>query len=141
MRREGDPVLLGVGIDLVEIERIARMMENNEPFVDRLLTENEKKRWLQIRRKQRKAEWTAGRFAAKEAFFKALGTGVGGAMGMQDIEIVSTASGKPELLLSPSIRAFLQQPVWCHLSITHTGQTAGAVVIIESRGQSDEIME
>lgn len=115
-------MIIGIGIDIVEIERIERLRTKQERFPARILTTKE----LQIYdtlSERRKNEFLAGRFAAKEAYAKARGTGIGSALSFLDIEIVSDKLGKP-YIASPEFG----KP---HLSITHTREYAAAQVVIE----------
>ena len=67
----------GIGIDLIEIERIRKVLYKQPKLVDRVLTENEKLKFEKFTHEKRKIEFLAGRFVVKEAFSKALGTGLG----------------------------------------------------------------
>lgn len=119
-------------MDLVEISRIEALLHRNEgKAVQRLLTSNEAALMSAFDNDRRKAEWVAGRFAAKEAFAKAIGTGIGGEISMQDIEIMPDRFGKPGVILSHAAERKVGFPFQCHISITHTASTAGAVIIIE----------
>ena len=70
-------MISGIGIDIVELSRIRRIYLRQQKFVDRILTVNEKEIFYNLT-EDRKTEYLAGRFAAKEAFSKAIGTGLGG---------------------------------------------------------------
>ena len=126
-------MILGVGMDMTEIDRIQELLNKPtvEQFLQRVLTPAE--RVLAEKRKARLAEYVAGRFAAKEAVAKALGTGIGAVVGFQDIEIVHDDRGKPACLLHQDalVRAGLEPTVRFHLSITHTDHTAAAFVVAE----------
>lgn len=115
-------MISGIGIDIVEIKRISHLMERQPRFAERVLTSFEKETYDQLTKK-RQVEYLAGRFAAKEAFAKALGTGIGKALSFQDIEIQTDEHGKP----------FITKPFQkgVHLSITHSQQFAVAQVVIE----------
>lgn len=113
-------MIKGIGCDLVKIERIKKASLNN--FIERILSEKEKKALSCISNDKRKYEFLAGRFAAKEAFSKALGTGIG-EIGFKDIEVLNDENGKPYI-------NFLNFKT--HLSITHTEEYALAFVVIES---------
>jgi holo-[acyl-carrier protein] synthase len=124
-------MILGIGIDIIEIERIAKLAATNA-FADRILTAREKE--LLPKEERRRAEYLAGRFAAKEAASKALGTGIGKSVSFQDMEIAAEASGKPRLYIHADVisRVFPDAPnVSCHVSISHSLQYAVAQVIIE----------
>lgn len=115
-------MISGIGIDIVELKRIEAIMERQEKFVSRVLTESEKEK-IETLSGKRKAEFLAGRFAAKEAFSKAFGTGIGKELSFLDIEISSDERGKP----------FIKKPFneGVHLSISHSAEYAVAQVIIE----------
>ncbi|MFZ3590200.1 holo-ACP synthase [Bacillus sp. DJP31] len=116
-------MIKGIGIDIIEIHRVEDLAARMPKFVQRILTEREIKKyeWLQGKRK---AEYLAGRFAAKEAFSKAMGTGIGKGLQFTDIEIVQDPLGKP----------FFSKPFTegTYLSISHSKEYAVAQVIIES---------
>jgi holo-[acyl-carrier protein] synthase len=116
-------MIQGIGIDIIELERIQKMIERHPKFIDRILTANEKKIYEKLEGK-RKVEFAAGRFAAKEAFSKALGTGIGKSLSFLDIEVATDDHGKP----------YINKPFKdrVHLSISHSNQFAVAQVIIES---------
>mgnify|MGYP001455797397 FL=1 len=119
-------MIVGIGIDIVELERIQSLLERNRKFLDRILTPREREQFDQLA-PARQVEFLAGRFAAKEAYAKALGTGIGRHVSFQDIEIVSDEYGKP------SIAACRDGEV-IHLSISHSRDYAIAQVIIERFG-------
>jgi len=119
--RRGVEMIKGIGIDIIELERIKNLMKN-ERFKKRILTKNELQQYEALTEK-RKVEFLAGRFAAKEAYAKAYGTGIGEQLSFQDIEIQNNDKGKP------MIRKPLNHKV--HLSISHSQDFAVAQVIIE----------
>lgn len=91
--------LIGHGIDLVEIDRIARLMERHgDRFLERVYTVIE--RDYCMAQTKRHLEHLAGRFAAKEAALKALGTGLSGGIQWTDVQVRREASGQPVLELS-----------------------------------------
>lgn len=115
-------MIIGIGLDLIEIDRIEKVVRKHPKFADRVLTPFEKQTYEQLSDK-RKIEFLAGRFAAKEAYAKARGTGIGGKLSWQDIEITSE-HGKPHIICASSDETV-------HLTITHTKYYALAQVIIE----------
>ncbi|MGG1629423.1 holo-ACP synthase [Rossellomorea sp. NRS-1567] len=115
-------MIKGIGLDIVETVRIQRMIERQPKFVKRILTAKEEDAFYTLS-EQRKIEFAAGRFAAKEAFSKANGTGIGTALSFQDIEISKDPNGKPYFSKPEGANA--------HLSITHSREFAAAQVIIE----------
>ncbi|MGA8164293.1 MAG: holo-ACP synthase [Waddliaceae bacterium] len=116
----------GVGTDIIEIQRIERVIDKHgEKFLNRLFTEKEQSYCL---RHQLASQHFAGRFAAKEAVAKALGTGISGGIRWLDIEIDNDANGKPQVTLSPSACGGNQHPRFL-LSISHSKHYATAVAI------------
>ncbi|WP_075980479.1 holo-ACP synthase [Bacillus massilinigeriensis] len=115
-------MITGIGIDIVEIERIQLLLDRQNKFIDRILTDKEKKEF-ELFSGRRRLEFFAGRFAAKEAFSKAFGTGIGESLSFLDIEITKEANG----------RVFITKPFneGVHLSISHSEQYAIAQVVIE----------
>lgn len=126
-------MIVGIGIDLVEIERMTHILSRKEGsrFLDRILTPKERERATGALRRQ--AEYAAGRFAAKEAVSKALGCGIGKYVGLQDIEVLPDEQGKPHCTLSDQSRQRLQlgEDIRIHISITHSEATAAAYAIVE----------
>ena len=123
-------MIIGLGLDVTELPRIARMYEKyGDVFLKKLLTPNE-----QAHVPSAPVPFLAGRFAAKEAAVKALGTGFAQGVGMHDVEILSLASGRPELFLhgEAAAKARAMNVQKTHVSISHERDMAGAVVILES---------
>lgn len=116
-------MIIGTGIDIVELKRIELAM-NNYRFIKRILTDKEQLFFNDLSNR-RKIEFLAGRFAAKEAFAKAIGTGFGKQLSWQDIEITPDHYGKP-ILVSILAKGKV------HLSISHSKEYAVANVIIEN---------
>jgi holo-[acyl-carrier protein] synthase len=116
---------LRVGVDLVEVERIAELLaQYGERFRGRVFTAGE------LSACGNRPERLAARFAAKEAVSKALGTGIG-QVRWRDIEIVSGPAGRPELVLSGAaaeLAAELQLRLWA-VSLSHAGGQAIAFVV------------
>ena len=122
-------MICGLGIDVVELDRIeAALARFGDRFTARILTPAERAVLPAIALAR-----TAGLFAAKEAAAKALGTGFAQGITFHTLEILSDAAGRPSLTLSgPALTraAALGATSW-HLSITHSRDTAAAVVILE----------
>ncbi len=124
-------MILGVGTDIVEIARIARSIERRgERFTKRIYTETES---AYCSRFKRAAEHYAGRWAAKEAASKALGTGIFGSIRFRDIEITNDERGKPLLEFSGGAAELASGmgATRLHVSIAHSDSHATAVVVIE----------
>ncbi|MTH55172.1 holo-[acyl-carrier-protein] synthase [Bacillus mangrovi] len=118
-------MIAGIGMDIVEIKRIRRLEERQPRFPDRILGELE----LAVYEKLaglRKTEFLAGRFACKEAFAKATGLGIGGALSFHDFQVVKGSNGAPEVIAT----GFEKMKI--HVSITHTKEYAAAQIIMES---------
>ncbi len=115
-------MIKGIGLDIAEIPRIKKAMERSEKFGQRILSERELHIFNQLS-ELRKTEFLAGRFAAKEAFSKARGTGIGKGCEFRQIEVLKDESGKPILLFNGEL-------VSGHVSITHTKEYAAAQVIL-----------
>ncbi len=124
-------MLVGTGIDLVEIERIARSIERyGDRFLARVITPAE---IVYCRRKRAFAESFAARFAAKEAGAKALGTGIQHGVTWTELEVRRLPGQRPTLHLSGRARAIAESLGVRHisLSITHTASLAMASVALE----------
>jgi len=124
-------MISGIGVDTVAIERFQRFVdEGNTALLQRIFTEQE--RAFCSARKNCAASYSA-RFAAKEAFLKALGTGLRDGISWHDIEVAHDSLGKPELILSGrAIELFLQQGLCsAFLSLSHDGGAAVAMVVLE----------
>lgn len=128
----GGVLIIGMGVDIAEVNRIQAAIERHgEPFLRRLYTEKERNYCEQFKNK---FERYAGRFAAKEAAMKALGTGWRRGVRWVDLEVVREKSGRPTLALSGEAAKIAKQLGVKHiaLSITHTETQALAQVIFES---------
>lgn len=121
--KRGNSMIVGIGLDVVDIVRIKKACERRRGFPERVLTNKEFLIYQKLTGK-RKEEFLAGRFSAKEAFSKALGTGIG-KVKFHDIEILNDQFGKPEIKKAP-----FEGNAW--ISITHTDSIAAAQVILEN---------
>ncbi|AZB41377.1 holo-ACP synthase [Bacillus sp. FJAT-42376] len=115
----------GIGLDIVEMERIRVLVSRQPRFAARILGEKEMNIYEKLTG-LRQIEFLAGRFACKEAFAKATGLGIGKSLSFQDIQIVKESSGKPAVLAP----GFEQTRIF--VSITHTKEYAAAQVVLES---------
>jgi holo-[acyl-carrier protein] synthase len=115
----------GVGIDLLEVERLERALERRPRLAERVFTDAERA-YAQAR--ARPGLHLAARFCAKEAVAKALGMT---AWGWREVEVVATGAA-PELRLTGSVAARASElGVRASISLTHTDTTAGAVALLE----------
>ena len=125
-------VILGTGIDIIEVARIASSYEKfGEKFVNRILLPDEIAYCLSHRKP---APFLAARFAAKEAVSKAFGTGIGAQLGWRDMEIRRKESGEPFVVLhGKGAELFAARGAQRLLvSLTHTENYAAATAILES---------
>lgn len=113
----------GIGVDLVELAHMASVVENSGRIVKRILTKEELEIY-ETRSEKNKLEFLAGRFAAKEAFSKAMGTGIGKTVSFQNVVVLNDDKGCPYVAESPyDGQAFI--------SISHSQHMAIAQVILE----------
>ena len=125
-------MIVGTGIDIAEVDRIAASIERfGRRFVERIFTPDEIR---YCESKANKAERYAGRFAAKEAGMKAIGTGWNRGVRWQDIEVQRAPGSRPTVIFHGKAGEFFRKlgAVRAHLSITHTKASAMAQVILES---------
>ena len=124
-------MILSTGIDIVEVYRIRKTITRTPRFLDRVFTAGER---AYCDGKGVAAHQSyAGRFAAKEAFLKALETGWRGKITWQDIEVISDDDGVPTLNITGEARIILEKrgATRVHLSMAHTTEHAIAEVILE----------
>lgn len=116
-------MIYGIGIDIVEIKRIQDTYQRQPKLAERILTETEFEIFQSYNGRKR-LEFLAGRFAAKEAYAKAFGTGIGEKLSWHDMQILPDEKGKPIIHGSSD---------WImHVSISHSKEYAVAQVILES---------
>lgn len=135
---EGDRMIIAIGSDLCNIERIQNSLDRfGERFINRVFTDVEKAK--AARRPYTMAGTLAKRFAAKEAFSKAVGTGFKAGVFMKDIGVVNARSGAPTLALTGGAAARLAAitpegyDAVVHLTLTDDHPWAQAFVVIEAR--------
>jgi len=124
-------MILGTGIDLIEVARIAASLEKfGDRLVNRILLPDE---LAYCRSHKNPAPFLAARFAAKEAVSKAFGTGIGAALGWQDIEVRRKESGAPFVVLHGRGQELFtaRGARQLHLSLTHTEHYAAATAVLE----------
>ncbi len=124
-------MIFGTGTDIIEIKRIESSIARSEAFVNKIFTEAE-----QVYCKGQKAgifQSYAARYAAKEAVFKALGTGYRYGMAFREIEVINDKLGKPEVTVYGKVKAFVQEQkiTNIHISLSHIKEMALAFVILE----------
>ena len=123
-------MIFGIGIDNIEIARIKKQIDNSRKFKEKIFTAKEIK---YCESKKNYAESFAVRFAAKEAFLKAIGTGWSDGLQFIDIEILNDGKGKPEIYLQGKTKQIIQENNLenIHISMSHLKEIASAIVIIE----------
>jgi holo-[acyl-carrier protein] synthase len=119
-----------IGVDVVDVERLAAQMERAPEFAERIFTVGERA-YCERRRRRRFAHY-AGRFAAKEAVFKALGTGWSGDLRWTDVEVVPTTLGAPVLKLHGAARRLADEAGVSEatVSLSHSRGVAVAMVML-----------
>jgi holo-[acyl-carrier protein] synthase len=124
-------MIIGTGIDIIEVERIALRVGRDSGFRDLVFSKDE---IIYCESKAFPFEHYAARFAAKEAFLKAAGRGWDSGLSFHEIEVVNQANGKPGLRLSGQTEQELKSLGirFMHVSLSHLKTMATAVVILES---------
>lgn len=125
-------MIFGIGTDIVEVSRIEDTLARfGAAFAQRILTEPE---WLTFEQSQTQGRFLAKRFAAKEAFAKALGTGLRAPATFQNIGVAHDDLGKPVFDLAPELQAHLERRGIraCHLTISDEKALALAFVVLEA---------
>ena len=123
-----------IGTDIVEFSQISEEMVNNPNFAHELLTKDEMKLYEALGAME-KVTFLAGRYAAKEAVLKALGTGFSEGIGWLDVEVRRTSKGRPYVVLTGRAREVAREQgvreIPLSLSYTHTDAVACAMAITE----------
>ena len=125
-------MIYGIGTDIVEVARIeASITQFGDDFAKRILTDTE---FSSYEKSAIKARFLAKRFAAKEAFSKALGTGLRAPATFQNIAVSHDALGKPILILATELQTFLaaKNISQTHISISDEKNLAAAFVVLET---------
>ena len=125
--------IFGIGTDIVNIRRIEQSLKKHKfSFKNKIFS---KKEISYCDKKKNSSAFYAKRFAAKEAFSKALGTGIRKGVNFKDIEITNNSQGKPSIFLKGDLAAYLKKKIKCkkydiHLSLSDDKPWAQATVII-----------
>ena len=121
-------MIVGIGTDIIEIDRIEKVINRTSSFIEKSFTYNEIE---YFKSKGLKGNVIAGNFAAKEAISKEMGTGFRG-FGLKDIEVLRDDLGKPIVKLSDKIYELLDVKEFCiHISISHSKENAIAYAVME----------
>jgi holo-[acyl-carrier protein] synthase len=121
--------MTGVGTDIVDVHRLAASLRRQEAFADAVFSPEER-RFCEAQPYPERHY--AARFAAKEAFLKAIGLGIFGGVALREIEVVREASGQPRLKLGPTAAAALRAAGGedALVSLSHDGEMALAFVVV-----------
>jgi len=124
-------MITGIGIDLIEVDRVATKISRKKGFRELVFS---KKEIAYCEKKTNKYEHYAARFAVKEAFFKAMGTGWKNGTNFNEIEINNNEEGKPEISFLGKTAATIAEmkPGKIFVSLSHLKTMASAIVIIEN---------
>ena len=120
-------MIIGIGTDIIEIDRIERAIKNNKNFINKIFT---KKEIEMFNKRNMRSEVIAGNFAAKEAISKALGIGIRG-FSLKDIEVLRDELGKPVAHLNNVIENINNKKYRLNISISHNKTSAIAFAILE----------
>jgi holo-[acyl-carrier protein] synthase len=122
-------MIVGVGIDMIEVDRVIAKIDKNKGFKEMVFSKAE----IDFCECHRRAEDYAARFAAKEAFLKATGLGLLLGHELSEVEVINDINGKPSLDLKGNFKIKAKENGWnkIHLSLSHLHHIASAVVIIE----------
>ena len=122
----------GIGVDMLEIERMEQVMRRRPNFVRRVFTEEER---AYCDASARPAEHSAARFAAREAVLKALGTGFSGGVGLRDVSVTRDAAGRPQALLAGRAAQIARErgvrEIALSISHTHDVAVANAIAVTD----------
>jgi holo-[acyl-carrier protein] synthase len=123
-------LIFGAGTDIIEVQRVEDKLVRTESLKTKLFTPTE---IAYCESKHRPALHFAARFAAKEAFLKAMGTGWSGGHQFSEIEVINNALGKPELFVHGKVKEFCEAHGigMMEVSLTHIKDFASAVVVLE----------
>lgn len=123
-------MIYGIGTDIIEVGRMERQLANSSGLRDKLFTPREQE---YAEGKVTRSQHYAARFAAKEAFFKALGTGYRFGMAFTEVEVMNDELGKPTFIFHGKVKEYLHKEniTTIHLSISHVKEMANAFVVIE----------
>jgi len=128
-------VIVGIGADIVEVPRVEQiLLRHGERFAQRILAQCE---WTAFSNSMVPAVYLAARFAAKEAFSKAVGTGMRHPLYWSGIGVKRDALGRPEFELAADLEAWLRDRgvSRCHLTLTHERSLACAFVVLEGESK------
>jgi holo-[acyl-carrier protein] synthase len=123
-------MIIGIGTDIIEVDRVKKHVEAGFGFKEKVFTQREIE---YCEAKFNKAQNFAARFSAKEAFLKAIGTGLRHGLSFLDIEIINDDLGKPEIILHGKAQEIAKKigTTNIQVSLTHLKDVVNAIVILE----------
>jgi holo-[acyl-carrier protein] synthase len=123
-------LIFGIGTDIIEVERIEKQLEKNSGLKEKLFTSGE---IAYCETKKNKAQHYAARFAAKEAFLKAIGTGCRDGLQFNEVEVTNDQLGKPLIVLYGKTKDFVAEINITNIqvSLSHIRDMVNAIVIVE----------
>jgi holo-[acyl-carrier protein] synthase len=123
-------LVFGIGTDIIEIQRVADKLRRTGGLKNRVFTPRE---IAYCESKAKSAQHFAARFAAKEAFLKAIGTGWSRGYRFVDVEILNNEQGKPEIVVQGKVKEFCEKNgiTGFHVTLSHIKDLAKAVVVLE----------
>lgn len=123
-------MIFGVGTDIIEMERLAKMVARGRQYLETIFTEKEIE---YCESKARKSQHYAVRYAAKEAALKALGVGWRDGFAFCDIEVIDDERGRPQILVHGKVKELFEhhQIKQTSISLSHSRESAIAVIILE----------
>ncbi|MHA2248731.1 MAG: holo-ACP synthase [Candidatus Kariarchaeaceae archaeon] len=126
---------MGIGTDIIEVHRMRDKISSESGFKESIFTTQEIE---YCETKKAKYQHYAGRYAAKEAFFKAIGSGWRYGMKYKEIEIVNDNLGKPEILVHGTVKEFCEKNAISNyqVSLSHVKEFATAVVLVEKSNEN-----
>ena len=127
--------ILGNGVDIVDNKRIEKAIKRNKKFIYKVFSTNEIKN---SKKKYNKINYFAKRFAAKEAFLKALGTGVSNGISLKDISVKNNKYGKPSIIINDKLKQYIMRKfktknIKIFLSLSDEKENSIAFVIINKK--------
>ncbi len=125
--------ILGIGTDIVKNTRIKRLLKTKK-FISRIFSQKEIKKSQNL---SNKTSYFSKKFAAKEAFLKAVGTGITKGINFKDITVTNTNNGKPKILINSKVKKFVRQKLTkkkinIFVSISDEAEYSISLVIIEA---------
>lgn len=115
-------MIRGIGTDIIEIKRIKKVNKDHR-LARRILAAAEYDKYINFKNESRQTEYLAGRFAVKEAYSKALGSGIGEKIAFNEICCMNDSQGKPAII----------NDTGAHVSISHADEYAVAMVVLEAQ--------